>query len=207
MVNTIFCFFLYQRLTAMRTGRILTETFLNDRLFIVRENAREHTARLELLAFNSSTTCWERIRRIGYSWCCQSGTDSSTQNADLGHWFGVPVLIHIDTSSGPGCSSTIQSNHCSSDRFFSFSRSQWPSYPKVVHDQLQRWSDFSIWTVVEFGAAISSRIAGELPGTAETEKGDWSWRQWRQDRLYWLVDSQWGKCQRIKILRIGRHGI
>lgn len=85
MVNTIFCFFLYQRLTAMRTGRILTETFLNDRLFIVRENAREHTARLELLAFNSSTTCWERIRRIGYSWCCQSGTDSSTQNADLGH--------------------------------------------------------------------------------------------------------------------------
>lgn len=34
-------------------GRIWTETFLNDRLFI--ENAREHTARLELLAFNSST--------------------------------------------------------------------------------------------------------------------------------------------------------
>lgn len=54
MANTIFCFFLYQRLIAVGTGRILTEIFLNDRLFI--ENAREHTARLELLAFNSSTS-------------------------------------------------------------------------------------------------------------------------------------------------------
>lgn len=118
-------------------------------------------------------------------------------------WFVLTPPVSIQ--SGAGCILL-----CSPTSIATVASSPLSTRPSC---SLQRFSVLgpSIWIVFGIGAnnhaAIFSKIAGGLPSIAETELDDLLWHQWCQDRLYQLLDLQWGNGGQIKILEIERNGI
>lgn len=92
------------------------------------------------------------------------------QNADLGHWFGVPVLVHIDTVS----------HHLILDAVLLYNPTSIiavaGSFPSAVANdhrtQLQRWSGFSIWCCHLFQTCWRT-----------------AWSSWNRDRRLMSVTS------------------
>lgn len=103
-------------------------------------------------------------------------------------WFVLTPPVSIQ--SGAGCILL-----CSPTSIATVASSPLSTRPSC---SLQRFSVLgpSIWIVFGIGAnnhaAIFSKIAGGLPSIAETELDDLLWHQWCQDRLYQLLDLQWG---------------